>query len=141
MFERCTGLTTVPSNMLPATTLATGCYYAMFAGCTSLITPPVLSVTELAGGCYYSMFKGCTSLTTAPELPATTLVNGCYQEMFSGCTNLNYIKCLATSISTTDCIRWVAGVQEVSGTFIKASGIYWPTGSSGIPNNWTVQET
>ena len=77
------------SNLkLPATTLATECYYGMFYNCTSLTTAPELPATTLAPGCYSSMFFGCTNLTTAPELPATTLAPGCYLSMFFGCTNL-----------------------------------------------------
>ena len=86
MFQNCTSLTTAPE--LPATTLVNECYYNMFYGCTSLTTAPELPATTLASDCYYSMFVGCTSLTTAPELPATTLASGCYQNMFYGCTSL-----------------------------------------------------
>ena len=85
------------------------------------------------------MFQSCTSLTTAPELPATTLTNNCYNGMFLGCTHLNYVKCLATDISATDCLKsWLYGVPS-SGTFVKADGMQWPSGPSGIPNGWTVQ--
>ena len=86
LFADCTSLTKAP--LLPATTLAEGCYNAMFAGCTSLTSAPNLPATTLAGFCYYSMFSGCTSLTTAPSLPATTLADYCYYSMFSGCTSL-----------------------------------------------------
>ena len=86
------------------------------------------------------MFEVCTSLTTAPELPATTLKGGCYSSMFRGCTKLNYIKCLATDISATNCTKnWVIGVAS-TGTFVKASSMAsWSTGNSGIPNNWTIE--
>ena len=97
MFSGCTGLINVPD--LPAETLADDCYYAMFRNCTSLANAPVISATTLASDCYQQMFYGCTSLTTAPDLPATTLANGCYYEMFYNCTKLNSITCLATSIS------------------------------------------
>ena len=139
MFNGCTKLTTAPA--LPATTLANYCYSSMFYGCTSLTTAPALPATTLADGCYNSMFRGCTSLTTAPELPATTLADNCYSSMFMGCTNLNYIKCLATDISATGCTgSWVSGVAS-TGTFVKASSIAsWPTGTSGIPSGWTVQD-
>jgi hypothetical protein len=60
----------------------------MFQGCTRLTTAPVLPATTLASGCYDNMFNGCTSLTTAPALPATTLASGCYNNMFYGCTNV-----------------------------------------------------
>ena len=164
MFYGCTSLTTAPA--LPATTLANYCYswmfYGcsslttapdlnttnmglgscswMFAGCTSLTTAPALPATTLASDCYYNMFKGCTSLTAAPVLSATTLVGDCYYGMFAGCTSLNYIKCLATDISAENCTtNWLDGVSS-SGTFVKASSMNsWPSGTSGIPLNWTIQ--
>lgn len=126
--------------ILPATTLKSNCYNWMFHSCRSLITAPVLPATTLATKCYFGMFDYCTSLTTAPELPAETLTSQCYSGMFEGCSNLSYIKCLATDISANNCIyEWVLRVKS-NGTFIKKSGTTWPTGISGIPNNWTVQE-
>ena len=100
----------------------------------------ILPATTLADDCYFFMFKSCTSLTTAPVLPATTLANGCYFGMFDNCTSLNYIKCLATDISAIDCLSgWVYGVSS-TGTFVKNPNMSnWPTGDSGIPSGWTVQ--
>ena len=86
LFENCSVLTSAPE--LPATTLATDCYYEMFYGCTSLTSAPKLPATTLANSCYGSMFRYCRNLTSAPELPATTLANYCYQNMFSVCTKL-----------------------------------------------------
>ena len=86
MFQECTGLTRAPE--LPATTLATSCYYSMFQGCTGLTQAPELPATTLATSCYRSMFQECTGLSQAPELPATTLGSSCYNSMFKGCTNL-----------------------------------------------------
>ena len=86
MFDGCTNLTTVPE--LPATTLAESCYSHMFQGCTSLTTAPTLPATTLYKKCYEYMFTNCTSLTTAPVLPATTLADECYASMFKGCTSL-----------------------------------------------------
>ena len=113
----------------------------MFNGCTSLTTAPKLPANTLVDDCYQYMFYKCTSLTTAPELPANTLVDGCYQYMFYKCTKLNYIKCLATDISATNCTNgWVNGVAS-TGTFVKAAGMTsWTTGTSGIPIGWTVEE-
>lgn len=126
--------------ILPATTLAEGCYDAMFRDCTSLTTAPKLPATTLAEGCYYEMFYGCTALPTAPELPATTLVRGCYVEMFSGCTSLNYIKAMFTTTpSTTYTGHWVSGVAS-TGTFVKNSAATWDvTGVHGIPIGWTEE--
>ena len=168
MFYGCTSLTTAPN--LPATTLADNCYYSMFYGCSSLTTAPSLPVTTLELGCYEYMFRDCTSLTTAPSLPATTLashcylgmfigctslrvapdlpaeilVDACYYTMFSGCTNLRYIKCLATNKSLVSgenyTSSWVYGVSS-AGTFVKAATCStWPSGNSGIPSDWNVND-
>ena len=167
MFRSCGRLTTAPT--LSATALTSECYSLMFAGCNSLTGAPELPATILAEGCYQSMFNrctsleqgpssigtfattmmpasacsamfsGCTSLAQAPELPVTTLANYCYQYMFSGCRNLNYIKCLATDISVTNCTRsWVNGVAS-TGRFECPSTTDWSskTGNDGIPTNWT----
>lgn len=139
MFKNCTSLTTAPE--LPATTLANACYGYMFNGCTSLTTAPELPATTLANHCYNGMFSGCTSLITAPELPATTLLNRCYMQMFQNCSAINQIKMLATSgLSEEYCLyKWVEGVAA-TGTFTKdASMTTLPTGDSGIPSGWTVQ--
>ena len=81
-------VTTVSSDLLPATSLGRSCYQSMFYGCTELINTPTLPATTLVQACYQSMFSLCTSLTQVPELPATTLADSCYSGMFSGCTSL-----------------------------------------------------
>ena len=111
----------------------------MFSVCTGLTAAPTLPATTLAESCYSYMFSGCTGLTAAPTLPATTLAEYCYSDMFSGCTGLNKIICKATDISANECTNnWVKGVSA-SGTFEKPAEMNdWTTGTSGIPNNWTV---
>ena len=138
MFTECTSLTVAPE--LPSTTLARGCYSYMFNGCTSLTTAPELPSTALAQDCYNGMFSYCTSLTTAPVLPALTLTSNCYYRMFNVCRNLNYVKCLATDISAQGCtVEWLMSVSE-TGTFVKNSEMSsWPSGHTGIPTNWTVE--
>jgi len=103
--------------VLPATTLAEGCYYQMFAGCDglnnlsislkiyadkmavsscclmfhnckSLKYPPKLPATTMANNCYQEMFEGCSMLIAVPDLPATTLADECYLAMFCFCTRL-----------------------------------------------------
>ena len=115
-------------------------FYRLFTN-TNLLSAEnlILPATTLASGCYNNMFRDCTSLTTAPELPATKLADRCYQYMFSGCRSLNYIKCLATNISATNCTsNWVRGVAS-TGTFVKAASMTsWTTGVNGIPEGWTV---
>ena len=86
LFEGCTSLLSAPE--LPATTMEQGCYSQMFAGCTSLKSAPELPAEVLATNCYRYMFRGCSTLTSAPELPATKMEQGCYFGMFSECTEL-----------------------------------------------------
>lgn len=61
--------------------------------------------------------------------------------MFDGYKKLNYIKMLATDISASSCLNsWVGGVAS-TGTFIKNPAMNSrPTGTSGIPSGWTVQD-
>ena len=141
MFYGCTSLTSLTrAPALPATTLAPSCYQSMFSGCASLTSAPELPATALKTSCYQSMFYRCTSLTSASVLSATTLAESCYREMFSGCTKLSIVTCLATNIRATDCTKdWLNGVAD-QGTFMNADGVPWPSGSSGIPNGWTVSE-
>ena len=129
------------SNLiLPATTLADGCYEYMFSGCSKLTTAPELPATTLADGCYWNMFYDCKALTTAPDLPATTLAEYCYAYMFSGCSKLNYIKMLAMDINASGSLSdWVNGVSS-TGTFVKNKNATWRvTGVNGIPSGWTVE--
>ena len=129
-----------PTDFHNITTVGGYAFAYIFRDCTGLTDASelVLPATTLAQSCYSEMFSGCTSLTQAPELPATTLGKYCYSYMFEGCSNLNYIKCLATDISASDCTaNWVRGVQTSSGTFVTPSSTAWSTGASGIPTNWT----
>ena len=114
LFINCSNIVNVDSNFLPATTLA--------------------------DYCYDHMFYGCKNLVNAPELPATTLACYCYDHRFSSCKKLNYIKMLATNIPGSYCLNnWVNGVSS-TGTFVKnAAMTSLPTGKSGIPSGWTVQ--
>lgn len=74
-------------------------------------------------------------------LPVTTLAEYCYQSMFQGCSKLKSITMLATDISASYCLSsWVSGVAA-TGTFTKAASMEsLPTGASGIPSGWTVQD-
>lgn len=137
MFLNCTAL--VKALALPATTLADYCYSDMFNGCSSLTTACELPAVTLKESCYDSMFSGCTSLTTAPALPATALVDYCYWAMFRGCTSLSSVVCLATDISATDCtVDWLDGVAA-EGIFTAADKtVAWKADNTeGIPSGWT----
>ena len=86
LFEGCTSLLSAPE--LPATTMEYGCYFGMFSECTELTSAPELPAKALAYNCYGMMFKGCSALTSAPELPATEMKSYCYNSMFTNCTGL-----------------------------------------------------
>lgn len=101
MFHNCKDLTKVPFT-LPATILTQRCYTQMFYGCTSLKTAPNLPAMTLADGCYWNMFSN-TGLTKAPALPATTLTSQCYYGMFSGCTDLTQSPNLPATILASQC--------------------------------------
>ena len=95
LFSGCTGLTSIPENLLPSTEITYSSYERMFQGCTGLTSIPenLLPATYLYNGCYDGMFVGCTGLTSIPEnlLPATEIGPNCYKSMFSGCTGLTSI--------------------------------------------------
>ena len=128
-------------NFVGQTTLSSNyTFTSLFSWNSKLISVEnlILPATTLASSCYASMFLGCASLTTTPAtLPATTLAQDCYNSMFNGCTSLNYVKCLATNISASNCTTsWVYNVAA-SGTFVKDSSMSsWTTGASGIPTGW-----
>lgn len=115
LFYNCIGLTDASNLILPATTLSFGSYQAMFYKCSNLII--------------------------APKLPAAILTSSCYKWMFYNCTNLNNVTCLATNIAASSCLgNWLNNVSS-TGTFTKAASMtWWPSGASGIPTGWTVQD-
>lgn len=146
MFNNCTSLRITPD--LPATTLTPWCYAHMFSN-TGITAGPELPATTLADHCYVFMFNNCASMWTAPDLPATTLAPSCYWGMFKGCSLLTYIKCLGYTSGdntgdndkpiTNYTAAWVDGVSS-TGTFIKNPNMTWPTGISGIPDGWKVED-
>lgn len=141
MFNGCTAITSLPNNMLPATTLADNCYNGMFKDCSSLTgAVPELPATTLASNCYSQMFY--TTKVTEIELPATTLVSRCYNEMCYKWTQdtLVRVKCLATTgfDAANALSQWLGHSVSTSGTFTKKAGVTWPEGA--IPANWTVIE-
>jgi hypothetical protein len=113
----------------------------MFSGCTNLTkAPELLPAITLANYCYSHMFNNCFSLTEAPELPATTLAAYCYQYMFNKCTKLTSLKVGFAAWHANATNSWVQNVSS-TGTFVKHPDMTsLPTGTSGIPRNWTVED-
>ena len=138
MFQGCSSLIT-PPDLSHVTTTARSGLYAMFFDCSSLTTATLPQASHLMQYCYYNMYRGCTSITSADLSSARTIDTHACENMFYGCSSLTYVKCLATDISATDCLtNWLSGVSR-TGTFIQASGVTWPRGKSGIPDNWTIE--
>ena len=120
-------------------------FYGLFKGNTTLIDASelLLPATTLTGGCYYSMFAGCSSLTTAPKLPAKTLADYCYYCMFSGCNSLTnaYVKAAYTG-GNAECSGMFDGCTATGAVLHIALGskASWESkmGSDKDWSNWTV---
>ena len=107
LFRGCTGLTNASKLVLPATTLASSCYYDMFYGCGNLTAAPELPATTMAENCYAYMFSSCGNLTTAPALPATTLASSCYTRLFGECYSLTTAPALPASTLMPHCYGYM----------------------------------
>jgi hypothetical protein len=134
MFSSCSGLTSLPENLLPATTLADRCYHYIFSGCTKLTSIPekLLPATTLANYCYFGMFNSCTGLTSIPAnlLPATTLANGCYSGMFMYCMGASLTSIPANLLPATTLAN---SCYEIM--------FYYCTNLTSIPNNFLPATT
>ena len=144
----CISLTTIPSNLLPATTLANNCYSSMFQGCTSLTTIPKLPATTLADYCYQNMFNGCTGLVETPEgwyLPAQTLSDRSVAYMFSGCYNLQKmaVAYTGTNFETSWEGPWYLWMNNVSstGTFYYSKNQTEENIRPIVPSGWTLVQS
>lgn len=126
---------------LPAENMSNSCYCYMFNRCTYLIKINEIKAKALANACFQGMFQYCTNIEESPILKIETLVERSYYYMFQGCSKLKKITMLATDISAPDCLfNWVYDVGR-TGTFIKNPAMTTlPTGGSGIPSGWTVED-
>ena len=145
LFYDCTQLTSAPE--LPATQLASYCYFSMFNGCSSLEKASDLPAETLAASCYAGMFSRCSSLEKAPKLPATQLASYCYNQMFRDCTNLSSVTILASSDQIKNnyysCFYWLknAGTSAKSRKLIildEAAYNELETNSDYLPDNWKI---
>ena len=112
-------------------------FYRLFRDCRSLTKAPALPATTLAQYCYWNMFSGCQSLTKAPVLPATTLANSCYDTMFFNCQSLKEVRIAATKTASRSLEEWLYGVSATGDFYCDPNSTIFPTGASGIPENWT----
>lgn len=150
LFNNCLSLVRVDELYLPSMHLAGHCYGSMFSnvGFDADTKIEMLPATTLATGCYQYMFltnnRSAKMPRIAPILPAPTLVEQCYMAMFSGARiaesdMTNYIKCLATSgFDATYALNNFARSSS-TGTFVKATAANdWLIGNNGIPTGWEV---
>ena len=130
----CEGLTKAP---LLLNALAEHCYDGLFYQCRDLKQAPSLPATTLADGCYDGMFAGCCYLKQAPSLPATTLADGCYKGMFAGCQSLKEVRISATTTAPNALDNWLDFVSATGDFYCDPNATIFPSGKSGIPENWT----
>jgi hypothetical protein len=66
MFQGCTGLTSIPENLLPAETLNDNCYNGLFMGCTNLTDIGNIDAAWFAARTptQTDMFDGCAKIAT-----------------------------------------------------------------------------
>lgn len=89
LFSDCSTLISAPN--LPATDLATYCYYCMFYNCSTLVDgPDELPATHLPKNCYDCMFYNCKKMENAPAMPTTptTVESNCCSAMFGNCISM-----------------------------------------------------
>ena len=137
MFYGCSGIT---SAVITTTGYDTALFEGCFRGCSSMTTLTYTPPTTAAPRMFLQFCAYCTALTTIPDFNIATLPENCFNSAFYGCSNLAYVKCLATDISANNCtLNWLQNVSS-TGTFIKAEGVTWPSGASGIPSTWVQIE-
>ena len=88
----------------------------LFSRCSVLTSAPELPATTLASYCYYNMFNCCSSLESAPVLPATTLADFCYYLMFNNCKKLSTVTMLALDSEITSKSYCVTAWLKNAGT-------------------------
>lgn len=147
MFFQCNALISLADRKLfsSSTLMTPFCFEDMFSECRNLASVPTdfLPATSVAASCYRGMFQS-TKITRTPDLPASTLASECYRYMFNGCSQLTYIKCLATTnIGSGYTTNWV-GNNKTGGNvpntnsckFERAGETAWPSGVDGKLSNW-----
>ncbi len=58
--------------------------------------------------------------------------------MFKGCSKLNYLKCLATDVSATECLGGWLGEVSATGTLVVDFGTKWAVVGTNYPSGWAL---
>ena len=120
------GAVNAENLILPATTLTSGCYSALFFKNRYLITPPSLIDTALKSNCYDNMFANCASLRSVPKMSIAPQYESCHR-MFANCTSLTDASSIIikSSINIGACQSMFIGCTAlVNGPILKASTLY-----------------
>jgi hypothetical protein len=140
-------LTDISGLVLPQESVS-GCYAAMFRGCTSLINAGItiyLSTTDTSNNntsTCSNMFFGCSSLVTAPTLPSTTLLRNCYQLMFQNCTSLQTAPTLpALSVSYYGYYSMFNGCSNLNSVTMYATNINATNATNSMLSNVAANGT
>lgn len=102
LFADCTGLKTPP--VISVSGSGDWGFTGLFYNCKALTAAPSLT-GSLAKGCYSWMFYNCTSLSTAPQLPVTNLEPFCYNSMFQNCLSLTTAPVLSATTLKNGCYK------------------------------------
>lgn len=141
MFYGCTKFTKIP--YLPATTVGAEGYHQMFRQCNGIVN---VDFTEKMGcrsageKSFQQIFFQTISLQSI-KIPANINYTGNYawNSAFYNCSALNSVTCLDSNPTTNNTFNtWLNGVSA-TGNFIKAAGVTWNSGTSGIPTGWTIK--
>ena len=96
--------------VLPAVTLAEGCYYEMFRGCIGLNN--LTYAMEISGEtygpfCCYGMFADCISLAYGPTLKAVTMAESSCESMFDNCKRLGLLNDITAKTMGVNSCRYM----------------------------------
>lgn len=96
MFNGCTGLVDAQNLYITASSLSSNACYAMFSGCTELLTPPKVYSKNLGSNSFAFMLAGCSKLTAACQFPYLQNVTGSQSlaslhDFCSGLVNADYV--------------------------------------------------
>lgn len=134
------GILNAANLVLPATSLTSECYYSLLQNAYYMTAGPrELPAPTVPSNAYDNMFANDNNMVSGPRILGSTFGNGACMNMFYHCDSLQRIECLATSWQSNSFYKWVEYVPA-TGTFVKHPNATWPTGVSGIPDGWTVQD-